>query len=174
MSDITDPQHHPTPPGGESPPPGGESPPPYVIPVRYAQPPLMRPPAPPGGSLLGALARTMLVIALAMSIGLNVLLLFVYNKLDELGLGEASHATIVESFHSGNRSAATKVAILQLDGVIMEGQNQFIRNQLEQAAEDSSVQAVVLRINSPGGTITGSDDLHRRLNQLKDGKYPQQ
>lgn len=168
MSDSTDSQSTPPPPFGHEPPP------PYVIPVRYAQPPLLRPPVPAGGSLLGALARTLLVIALAMSIGLNVLLLFVHSTLDELGLGGASHTTVIESFHSGKRTAETKVAILQLDGVIMEGSNQFIRDQLEQAATDPSVQAVVLRINSPGGTITGSDDLHRRITQLKNGEYPLQ
>jgi protease-4 len=31
------------------------------------------------------------------------------------------------------------------------------------------VKAVVVRINSPGGTITSSDDLHKRLVELRDG-----
>src|SRR5262249_11470813 len=44
----------------------------------------------------------------------------------------------------------------------------------EAAASDSHVKAVVLRINSPGGTITGSDDLHRRLTELRDGTNPRQ
>ncbi|MBL8792706.1 MAG: signal peptide peptidase SppA, partial [Planctomycetia bacterium] len=147
----------------------------YVIPVRYAQAPLQRVQAATPGSLLGAMVRAFLVVALAMSVGLNILLLLAsLLSFDSLGLSSAAHTSIIESFHSGQRTAETKVAILHMDGVIMEGSNQFIRDQLDQAAEDPKVKAVVLRINSPGGTITGSDDLHRRIVQLRDGKHPQQ
>jgi protease-4 len=45
----------------------------------------------------------------------------------------------------------------------------FVERQIEQAAQDSKVKAVVLRINSPGGSITASDDLYQRLVQLRDG-----
>ena len=37
------------------------------------------------------------------------------------------------------------------------------REELKKAAEDSDVRAVVLRINSPGGTVTASDILYREL-----------
>jgi protease-4 len=41
--------------------------------------------------------------------------------------------------------------------------------ELDRAAGDSAVKAVVLRINSPGGSITASDELHRRIVELRDG-----
>src|SRR5439155_9136135 len=40
------------------------------------------------------------------------------------------------------------------------------------AAGDKHVKAVVVRIESPGGTITASEDLHRRLVHLREGTTP--
>jgi protease-4 len=74
-----------------------------------------------------------------------------------------------ERHYSGDRSAQDKVAILHLEGVILEGLLQFVHQQIDTAAADKDVKVVVLRINSPGGSITASDDLHRRLVELRDG-----
>jgi protease IV len=74
-----------------------------------------------------------------------------------------------ERFHSGKSSAKDKVAIVRLDGVIMEGLLGFVERQIDAAAKDDDVKAVVLRVDSPGGSITGSDDLHRRLTEMRDG-----
>jgi protease-4 len=38
-----------------------------------------------------------------------------------------------------------------------------VREELEKAAEDHAVKAVLLRINSPGGTVTGSDIIFREI-----------
>jgi protease-4 len=51
----------------------------------------------------------------------------------------------------------------------MEGLTAFAQKQIERAAHDNTVKAVVVRINSPGGSITASDDLHHRLTELRDG-----
>jgi protease-4 len=82
-------------------------------------------------------------------------------------LGERS--TLEEHHYSGPSSARDKIAIIRLDGVIMEGLLGFVHKQIDAAARDEHVKAVVLRINSPGGTITASDDLHHRLVELRDG-----
>ncbi|UCG13716.1 MAG: signal peptide peptidase SppA [Deltaproteobacteria bacterium] len=42
-----------------------------------------------------------------------------------------------------------------------------IKEELDKAAKDSEVKAVVLRINSPGGTVSASDLLHHELEQFK-------
>jgi protease-4 len=51
----------------------------------------------------------------------------------------------------------------------MEGFLDFVHRQIHQAARDAKVKAVVVRINSPGGTITASDDLYRRLAEVRTG-----
>ncbi len=42
-----------------------------------------------------------------------------------------------------------------------------IREELEQAEEDERIKAIVLRINSPGGTVTASDLIHHELAAFK-------
>jgi protease-4 len=79
---------------------------------------------------------------------------------------------VVEKYHSLSKSAAAKVAVVDLSGAIMGGQG-FARWQLDQIEEDDAVKAVVLRVDSPGGTVSGSDELHYRLARIaKDRKLP--
>jgi protease-4 len=42
-----------------------------------------------------------------------------------------------------------------------------VEAELEQAADDDKIVAIVLRINSPGGTVTGSDIIYDRLMRFK-------
>ncbi|NCY03660.1 MAG: signal peptide peptidase SppA, partial [Planctomycetia bacterium] len=74
-------------------------------------------------------------------------------------------ASVVEKYHSLSRSAPAKVAIVDVAGAIMGGGG-FARAQLDHVADDESVRAIVLRVDSPGGTVSGSDELHHRLAAL--------
>ncbi len=47
------------------------------------------------------------------------------------------------------------------------GMTTRVREQLDKAAEDDSVKALVLRINSPGGTVTASDMIFHDIMALK-------
>jgi protease-4 len=73
---------------------------------------------------------------------------------------------LTEKTFAGKKTEANKIAIITLEGIIMEGRLDFVHRQIEQAENDPSVKAVVFRINSPGGSITASDDLHRRMAKL--------
>jgi protease-4 len=84
-------------------------------------------------------------------------------------LTESSTVPLSETHYAGDKTAADKIAIVRLQGIILEGLLGYVHKQIDQAAHDTSVKAVVLRINSPGGTITASDDLHRRLMALTQG-----
>ncbi len=77
-----------------------------------------------------------------------------------------------ETVYAGSATSKDKIAIIRIDGVIMEGLLNYPHKQIEQAVEDEHVKAVVLRINSPGGSITASDDIHRRIVSLRDGTTP--
>ena len=74
-------------------------------------------------------------------------------------------AKVVEKYHSLSRMAVLKVAIVDVSGAIMGGQG-FTRSQLDRIEEDESVKAIVLRVDSPGGTVSGSDEIHYRLTTL--------
>ncbi len=43
---------------------------------------------------------------------------------------------------------------------------------LREAAADDSVSAIVLRVDSPGGSITGSETIWREVNRVRDGGKP--
>ena len=72
---------------------------------------------------------------------------------------------VVEKYHALSKTAPAKVAIVTLAGPIMGGDG-FIRAQLDQVADDEAVKAIVLRVDSPGGTVSGSDEIHHRLGTL--------
>jgi protease-4 len=113
-------------------------------------------------------------VIFGMSLMLNLLLVaavaLACGGLSLLGRGsEEAKSSLTEQYHSGKRSAGDRIAVMRIEGVLMEGLNGFEEKQIEQAAQDKHVKAVVVRINSPGGSITASDDLHRRLSRLRDG-----
>ena len=70
-----------------------------------------------------------------------------------------------ERYHSLARHATQKIAIINVEGTIMDGDG-FVKRQIDAVAEDENVVAVVLRVNSPGGTVTGSDFIYHHLRQL--------
>lgn len=75
-------------------------------------------------------------------------------------------------------AGADKIVLMDLSGMISEEEKGTalvsepnlvaqIKEELKKAARDPAVKAVVLRINSPGGTVTASDILHHELQAFK-------
>jgi protease IV len=64
----------------------------------------------------------------------------------------------------GLASKGDHVALLAIDGVI--GSNDARRDALQRVAEDKSAKALVLQIDSPGGTFVGSDDLFKSIREV--------
>lgn len=57
-----------------------------------------------------------------------------------------------------------KIAVVRVEGVIDSGSADRAIRQIRQAAQDDAVRAVVLRVDSPGGTVSDSDRIWRELN----------
>jgi protease-4 len=102
----------------------------------------------------------LLFVALVLSLALNGLL---------ISMVPGCSTALEERYYSGKSTAHNKIAVIHVSGVILEGMTGHAEKQIEKAAADSSVKAVVVRINSPGGSIMASDDLHRHLTELRDG-----
>lgn len=75
-------------------------------------------------------------------------------------------------------SGTDKIALMDLSGIITDEEEPgaFVtepslvarmKEELEKASQDPAVKAVVLRINSPGGTVTASDILYHELDRFK-------
>ena len=76
---------------------------------------------------------------------------------------------IEEKFVSGEQLGDDKIAIISIEGVIMEGDG-FVKQQIDRIREDENVKAIVVRVDSPGGTVTGSDYIYHHLKKLREEK----
>ncbi len=79
-------------------------------------------------------------------------------------------ATPRERYHSGDRTAADKIAIIPVHGTIMPPFTGRWLKMIERAADDDSVKAVLLEIDSPGGLVADSDQLYHKLRKLSEEK----
>jgi protease-4 len=75
-------------------------------------------------------------------------------------------------------TATDKILMMDISGVISEKGSSnplsesedlvaLIKEELTLAAEDSQIKSLLLRINSPGGTVTASDVIHHEINEFK-------
>ena len=62
---------------------------------------------------------------------------------------------------SGQRT--TKIAVIKLQGVIDDEQSQDVYRQLKLARKDRNVKGLIIRVDSPGGTISASDQIHNEI-----------
>lgn len=87
--------------------------------------------------------------------------------------------------HTISGSGIDKIAVLNLTGIIgavssglpLENSTgvstDLVRQQLQQAADDPSVQAIILHIDSPGGSAVISDEIWQEITDFKtDSKKP--
>ena len=125
------------------------------------------PPRPRPPSRFGAVVLGMSLMLNALVFGVVALLCGGAALLDLRGDDE--RLPLKERTLLGKKSSPDKIAVVRVEGVIMEGMIDYAERQIERAAEDKSVKAIVLRVNSPGGSITASDQLHHRLVGLRDG-----
>ena len=84
------------------------------------------------------------------------------------------------------RKAKPTIAVVTLHGPIVSGRGgpqvlpfgnssaggDTIAAALREAAADDSVSAIVLRVDSPGGSVTGSETIWREVSRVRDGGTP--
>ena len=105
--------------------------------------------------------------ALLNLLGYVMMFLVLFGMMFAFSGGAGKTADVTEEYFSGNAKAKAKVAIITINGVIYGGEETGFIKQIEKATEDESVKAVVLRIDSPGGTVSGSDYYHHKLLEFK-------
>lgn len=129
---------------------------------QMAYPPVYAP-APRGSGIFMRFVAFFLLLLLMGSVAMNFMLLMI------LGLTNADRETrIEEKYYSHNREATEKVAIFSIEGTILSGEG-FFKRQIDHARKDikdGKLKAIVVRVNSPGGTISGSDYMLYHLRKL--------
>jgi protease IV len=82
------------------------------------------------------------------------------------------NAPITEEWYALEKSASDKIAVITVSGTIF-GDESFVKDQINRVRDDRNVKAVVLRVDSPGGTITATDSIYHDLKKLiRDREIP--
>jgi protease-4 len=83
----------------------------------------------------------------------------------------------VEDKDFKTRTSKNKIALVYAEGEIVNGQGSGqqvggdrLARQLRQLRQDEDIKAVVLRINSPGGSVTASEEIQREVRLSRDKK----
>ncbi len=109
---------------------------------------------------------TVVIVLLLLALGASVLVNFALVASTMTAPGDSR---VREKHFSHSHVAANKVAIITLEGVILDGEG-FAKRQIDRARKDPAVKAVVLRVNSPGGSVSGSDYLYHHFKKLAEEK----
>jgi protease-4 len=134
-----------------------------------AQPQAPQPPAPTvmilktPGAFVAKLLAVVLGIALLVSLIANMVSFAAFSEYFQ------TDTNITEKFHSGEKYASDKIAIIKVSGVMMEGEG-FTKRQIDRVRDDDNVKAIVLRVDSPGGAVTAADYMYHHLVELKKEK----
>ena len=86
--------------------------------------------------------------------------------------GPTAHTVYAEEYVAGD--GAARIAVVPVEGTIAPADNTLggvqptttpegLADALRQAGQDTSVVAVVLEVNSPGGGVTASDEMHQSI-----------
>jgi protease IV len=109
---------------------------------------------------------TLLLVGLSMSgCTFNFTLFPGQGPLQETQVGGTGTAKVLLIEVSGMISSQEKEGLIPAPSLLAR-----IKEQLAKAAQDDQVKAVVIRINSPGGTVTASDIIHHELKAFKASK----
>ncbi len=114
----------------------------------------------PRGGWLGRLAGTFLLFVFVM-----------YLLRGPLGAESGLPVSLHEEYLAGDL-VGPKIAVVEVTGLIFDEEVEFAIKQIRQARDDERVRAVVLRVDSPGGTVSGSDRIWREIALLKAREKP--
>ncbi len=77
------------------------------------------------------------------------------------------------TLHAGSNQAGfsgfgERIGVVDLDGVIVSPQP--VVGQLKKFADDSSIKAIILHVNSPGGGVAASEEIYREVKRIREEK----
>ena len=66
------------------------------------------------------------------------------------------------------RGFGNKIGVVDLEGVIITPK--IVVDQLKKFADDDSIKAIILHVNSPGGGVAASEEIYREVKRIRDDK----
>src|SRR5437773_7335645 len=78
------------------------------------------------------------------------------------------------ALHAGGREAGIhafgdKIGVVDLEGVILDPND--VVDQLRKFADDDSIKAIIIHVNSPGGGVAASEEIYREVKRVRDEKH---
>ena len=70
---------------------------------------------------------------------------------------------------SGLHGFGDKIGVVDLEGVILDPKT--VVEQLKKFADDDSVKAIIIHVNSPGGGVAASEEIYREVKRIRDEKH---
>ncbi len=137
--------------------------------------PVIVPVQAPSGGRSGCLLVLSVLLALALAVSLLVNLALAARG---AGMGPKKPEPMTQKWVAGDGDA--KVALIELQGVIMDEVQsgglfgvttqpiERIRRELEEAEKDETVKAVLFEVDSPGGSVTASDEIWNLFRRFKE------
>ena len=61
-----------------------------------------------------------------------------------------------------------RIGVVDLDGVILSPQP--VVGQLKKFGDDSSIKAIIIHVNSPGGGVAASEEIYREVKRIRNEK----
>src|SRR5262250_1987235 len=77
------------------------------------------------------------------------------------------------ALHAGGQQAGIhafgdKIGVVDLDGVILDPKE--VVDELRKFADDDSIKAIIIHVNSPGGGVAASEEIYREVKRVRDEK----
>jgi protease IV len=78
------------------------------------------------------------------------------------------------ALHASGREAGIhafgdKIGVVDLDGVIIDPSQ--VVDDLRRFANDDSIKAIIIHVNSPGGGVAASEEIYREVKRIRDEKH---
>lgn len=138
----------------------GSAPPP-LPPRPFDVGPYSPPPPRPRRRIVLITLLILAIVGLGVSLLLNLVLL-------STGVLLRDHTGREVTLTSG--SASQRIAVIPLTGLIDERCATRFAKFMDRAQADGSIKAVVIQIDTPGGSVTASDNIHHRIEMFKQAR----
>lgn len=141
---------------------------------QYPAPMMMMPPMPyppyptppRGGGWVRGIFLTLATTIFGLSLTLNLYLL-IYTGLFSGG-GGTTHTSVLE-----DGAEDQQIAVIPIREAITDATFQQFDRWIKVIEDDGNVKAIVIEVDTPGGEVAPSDQIHRRIEQIKaDRKLP--
>ena len=105
-------------------------------------------------------------VILAMSVLANIVLFMMLIGMAVIFTAGRRDIFAEEVIREGPRTA--KIAVISVQGIIDDEQAKDVQRQIKSARKDRSVKGLIVRVDSPGGTISGSDGIWNEIRKYRE------